>query len=63
MKHPGLTVSWRTPTGCPLAGGGSSAHPGLLQNGLAVADGHVGAGRTVFLHLPLLLFADPQVTC
>ena len=39
-----------------------SAQKGLLQNGLAVTDGDMGTGRTIFLHL-LLLSADLEVTC
>lgn len=34
---------------------------GLLQNGLAVTDGHVRTGWTVFLHL-FFLSADSEVT-
>jgi hypothetical protein len=38
------------------------AHKGLLENGLAVTDGHMRAGWTIFLHLQLLS-ADLEVTC
>lgn len=37
------------------------AHKGLLQNGLAVTDGHVRTGWTIFLHF--LLSAGYEVTC